>query len=680
MNINLKKTLLAAAISCCLPAAQANMSAIDADVSAGAPLTAANPGYIDEKINVNLAEKLGVDGNATVTITKAGASELLIHFSDVSLQPGAYLRVSSPDGQQTEIINHKALYDGSGTNFDSSIRGNTALVQLVYPDRFNRHANNDRAIVSHFSYPAASDDEIGSKNIIGNNQAVDSRCYEQSKPVLYNTSQASMRFAGATGWNLAGGPYAITNHHVIDHAPNSSFLLQYNYQNNGCNSNSVSHVVSMRTERQLQAGNNNVNNDYALYAVNANDYQEAGIRQIFGNLWLNSASSLPAGTPVYVAHQLWGGVQKINDRHDDGGPCTLIGSTGGHYVRYNCDTSAGSSGAPVIVQADNTIAGLHVGGTSTENVGISAPRLYDLIKATVPGPNTTYPLTVGQGKVSVTNLTVNPYIPAQPAHLTSWGDVKVSSHYEGRMQHFGSYSIFVAKLRATGGAVEQINVRMQVRTPCGLTDLNAAQPCSTAAGDRFLELSVLAEDNATLTSPAYSGFMALRVTNLQNELIRNLVVPFSYAHYDPFVSPFTPGTSVRSFNMTTQHLETPRMSHSNNFGFIAVNQGQGPLATTSVAGGGSTRVQVPLKNARGEVKLVNLDVLRKTSCAGAPGSGPMESIVGCGSTAQTANLDLRFWYGSNPGLPSGRYTGILPLKQKRDGFEQAIMINIDFTI
>jgi len=680
MNINLKKTLLAAAISCCLPAAQANMSAIDADVSAGAPLTAANPGYIDEKINVNLAEKLGVDGNATVTITKAGASELLIHFSDVSLQPGAYLRVSSPDGQQTEIINHKALYDGSGTNFDSSIRGNTALVQLVYPDRFNRHANNDRAIISHFSFPVAGGDDVNSKSIIGTNQAIDPMCYEQSKPALYRGSLAAMRFGGASGWNLAGGPYVMTNHHVVDHAPNSSFWAQYNYKNNACNSNSISHVLDIRTERLVQAGNNSHENDYALYAVNANDYQEAGIRQIFGNLWFNTANSLPVGTPVYVAQQIGGKAQKIADRHDDGGPCTLINGTGGNYVSYNCDTSSGSSGAAVIVQADNTLAGLHVGGGGSFNLGVSAPRLYNFIKAAVPGPTTDYPLTVGEGKISVASRSVNPYIPAESAHLTGWGDVKVSSHYEGRMQHFGSYSIFVAKLRATGGAVEQINVRMQVRTPCGLTDLNAAQPCSTAAGDRFLELSVLAEDNATLTSPAYSGFMALRVTNLQNELIRNLVVPFSYAHYDPFVSPFTPGTSVRSFNMTTQHLETPRMSHSNNFGFIAVNQGQGPLATTSVAGGGSTRVQVPLKNARGEVKLVNLDVLRKTSCAGAPGSGPMESIVGCGSTAQTANLDLRFWYGSNPGLPSGRYTGILPLKQKRDGFEQAIMINIDFTI
>lgn len=675
MNMNLKKTLLAAAISCCLPSVQANMSVVDADVSTGAPLTAANPDYIDEKINVNLAEKLGVDGNATVTITKAGASELLIHFSDVSLQPGAYLRVSSPDGQQTEIINHNALYDGSGTNFDSIIRGNTALVQLVYPDRFNRNASNDRAIISHFSYPAAGGDDVNSKSIIGTNQVIDPMCYEQSKPALYRGSLAAMRFGGASGWNLAGGPYVMTNHHVVDHAPNSSFWVQYNYKNNACNSNAISHVLNIRTERLVQAGNNNVNNDYALYAVNANDYQEAGIRQIFGNLWFNTASSLPVGTPVYVAQQIWGKAQKIADRHDDGNACTLVSGTGGQYVRYNCDTAGGSSGSPVIVQADNTVAGLHVGGATTSNLGVSAPQLYNVIKAAVPGPTADYPVTAGEGKISVTSRNVNPYIPAESAHLTGWGDVKLSSFYAGRLEHFGTYSKFAARLRATGVGVQEVNVRMQVRTPCGLTDLNAAQPCSISAGDRFLEMNILPEDNATLAASAYSGFLALRVTNLQDELIRNLVIPFSFNNYDPFVSPFTPGASVRTFNMTTQHLETPRMSHHSNFGFVAVNQGQGPLDITTSATSGSTRIQVPLKNARGEVKLVNLDVLRKTDCT----SGEMNTFAGCGNVA-TANLDLRFWYGNNPGLPSGRYTGILPLKQKRDGFEQAIMINIDFTI
>ncbi|WP_156324271.1 trypsin-like serine peptidase [Winslowiella iniecta] len=674
----IKKSLLALVIASALPAVHAADKSANTDVSSQVEKDV----LVTEKLDVNLAEQLGVDGSSSVTVTKAGASRLNIHFSEVSLQPGAYLRISSADGKQTEIINHAALYDGSGESFDSmTIQGDSALVQLIYPDRNSRQVHNDRVIISDFSYSLANNNE---RAIIGDNQMVDAICYENTKPGLYKGSLAMMRIyvheQGASygsGFNLVGNYMVMTSNQVAGGVGNKSHLLEYNFQSDSCNSDKRSDYLGIRTEKVIASGGGGAN-DYAVYQVDSLAWMEAGIQSIFGNLALNpAAEKLPVGTPVYIPqHPVWAGLKKIADRHDDGDACKIVSGGSDSVAHFNCDSSGSVSGAPVMAQVDNTVAAIH--SVAQGNSGPSAAYVYNQIKSTMPWTNNPSFAVVGEGKLSVANRSQTLSVPAEPVVMRSNADVKLAALYNNRLKHFGSYSLFEARLRATGGSIESVNVRMQLRTPCGLTDLNASQTCGTA-GTRQLEMNVLPQDNALLTSPAYSGWMTLRVTDRQNnQLVSNLVMPYNFTNYDPFTSPFTPGTQVTTVNMTGQHLETPRVTHKSNFGFVAVHPGQGPLATTTATSGESTTIQVPLKNAKGEVKLVNLSALRKFGCTS--GSGIMNSVAGCGSTPASAYLDLRFWYGNNPGLPAGRYTGMLPLIEKGDGVEQAMLVNIDINI
>lgn len=676
MKLIIKISALAVIVSCSLSAAQASKSFADINQGAGSSQAVATPGYIEEKVNIDLVKKLGLAGSARVTLTKAGAKELIVHFSEVNLQPGVFLRVFSPDEKQSEIINHAALYDGSGAGIDSlPVYGDTALVELIYPDSGNPPVNSDKAFISHFSYPEIGDDTITARAIIGSNQVRDVACYEHTHPAFYKSSLAVVNTNGSSGWNLAGGPYVMTNHHVAGDAGYKWHLLRYNHQNRGCNSGGAGNHLDLRTERVVTAGGAGAANDYALYAVNTVDYQEAGIRQIFGNLWFNpSQGRLPAGTPVYIPQHIWGGVKKMTDRHDDGHECKVEDSSW-TVLRYNCDTDGGSSGSPVIMQKDNTVVGLHMGTVGYSNLGTTGAHVYNMIKSIVPVPTEIYPQTVGEGKVSVNSRGQFPYIPSAPISLADQ-DVKLSSLYEKRLDNYGEYSIFKARLRATGGATAYLNVRMQVNTPCGVTDLNATRICDRS-GTRQLVMEVKPEDNASLTSSAYNGFITLRVTDLQDRLVSNLVIPYGYTNYDPFISPFAAGTPVTVFTMTGKTFESPQMTHYSNFGFVAVNAGQGPLVTSDVGGTGTTEIKVPLKNSQGDVKLVTLTAQRKTSCSS---GGPMMSVVGCGAGARPASLILKLLPEHNPGLAAGRYTGILPLKQKRDGFEKAILVNIDITL
>ncbi|WP_193787947.1 hypothetical protein, partial [Winslowiella iniecta] len=286
----IKKSLLALVIASALPAVHAADKSANTDVSSQVEKDV----LVTEKLDVNLAEQLGVDGSSSVTVTKAGASRLNIHFSEVSLQPGAYLRISSADGKQTEIINHAALYDGSGESFDSmTIQGDSALVQLIYPDRNSRQVHNDRVIISDFSYSLANNNE---RAIIGDNQMVDAICYENTKPGLYKGSLAMMRIyvheQGASygsGFNLVGNYMVMTSNQVAGGVGNKSHLLEYNFQSDSCNSDKRSDYLGIRTEKVIASGGGGAN-DYAVYQVDSLAWMEAGIQSIFGNLALNPAA------------------------------------------------------------------------------------------------------------------------------------------------------------------------------------------------------------------------------------------------------------------------------------------------------------------------------------------------------------------------------------------------------
>lgn len=112
-----------------------------------------------------------------------------------------------------------------------------------------------------------------------------------------------------------------------------------------------------------------------------------------------------------------------------------------------------------------------------------------------------------------------------------------------------------------------------------------------------------------------------------------------------------------------------------NFGFVAVNTGQGPL-TTMTGGTGYSEVKVPVKNEQGNVSVINLRANRKTSCS--PSLRPMNSITGCGA-AKPAALVLSYQSDDNPQLAAGHYQGIFPVLAQRDDLQQPILIHIDIT-
>ncbi|ARU95851.1 trypsin-like serine peptidase [Tatumella citrea] len=626
---------------------------------------------IDKTVNINLINQSPKRNIKTWHLQINDASRISLVLNKVQLPPGSWLEVSDENGEQRTIYNNKIFYDGTQPQLITTpVNGTHLVIRLTLPKTSSATGN---VIIDHYSYVPVDK----TRKIIGTNQMKLSGCYKTINPTFYAKSLAVfVANGGGTGWNVAGGPYAITNHHVAGDARPASLAMKYNYQYPGCQSTDpMEDTLTIRSESIPVAGTGG-SDDWAVMKADPLAYQEAGIRQIFGTLVINSDSEKNSliGTPLYVPQHPWASQKRITSLDDNNAPCAIISGGDSKSVHHDCDTDGGSSGSPLLSQLDNRVVGLHRAGGNGYNAAVLGPYVYQQIKQLIPDANQAAAATEGEGKLMVREINQAPYLPTDPFDLQVNGPVKITALYAGRLQDQDDYTLFSAQVRTTDGNIVPAKIRLQEITPCGTGNLSTAEQCTTS-GARSLKTEILASDNPDLTIS--TGWMTLQISDsTTNQRLHNLVMPLSFSSYDPFTSPFADDSGVKNYILTEKSvLTTDKITMASNFGFVAVNDGQGPLTTMS-GGTGYSKVKVPVKDEQGNVSVIHLRANRKTSCS--PALRPMNSTTGCGDVKPAA-LVMSYLPEDNPQLAAGHYQGIFPVEAQRDDLQQPVLIHIDIT-
>lgn len=623
--------------------------------------------YTIKKINVDVLTAPLSGNSRSWRIEVPEVKELAATLDNVVLPTGSWLEVSDAAGKQQSIYNDKAFYDGSKPQIITSpIDGGVMIIKLFTT---GNRSSSGHLVINQYRYIKGS-----TRAVIGDNQMKQAACYQDINPLFYSKSHAVVKANNGSGWNVAGGPYVITNHHVAGDAGSKSHSLTYNYESPGCSRTDATNTLQIRTERVVIAGSGDTD-DWAVYKVDPLAYEEAGIKQIFGTLAINAdtpKNELIKNLPLYIAQHPWGDYKRISSLDDDGGACKTISGNASETLAYTCDTAGGSSGSPVLLQSDSRVVALHYAGTSSKNIGVIGPYLYNKVKTLLPDANQASAATLGEGKVLVKNLDFYPDMPVPPQDIEATGAISLLSLYEGRLTDDETSTLFKAKVRVAGGGIVDANIRFSITTPCGEKNFSDANQCSQA-GKRYLNSWLLRTDNPGVGS--FTGWVAIRINDDKDQRLHNLILPVSYSSYDPFSSPFAEDSKVTEYTLTEKStLTTSQVTYKSNLGFVAVYAGQGPLETVT-GGTGYTTLKVQVKNAAGQVYIMTLRGNRKTTCS--PALRPINSITGCGNVKPAA-LVLSYNKEDNMTLPVDTYSGILPIMAKRDSYDIApILIHIE---
>lgn len=623
-----------------------------------------------KKININLLNQTTSGNIKSWSLNIPDAREISLTLNNVLLPSGTRLEVSDGSGGQKTIYNDKMFYDGTKPQLTTSpIPGTNIVISLTTKREIAAEGN---IIIDSYQYIPVKK----SRAIIGTNQMKFAGCYKKTSPEFYANSHAIMVVnGGGTGWNLTGGPYVITNQHVAGNARPVSVSLKYNYQYPDCSPGDLpEESLTIHSEAVTIAGTG-TNDDWAVLKADDLAYQEAGIRQIFGTLVINSDTDKEGllNIPVYVPQHPWASLKRIASTGDDGEACTTLAGGNAYRLYHSCDTAGGSSGSPLISQQDNRVIGLHRAAGNGKNVSIPGPYIYQKIKTLLPDANNLQAVTRGEGKVMVRSISQYPMMPSAPIDLQAEVPVKITALYNHRLTDKSNYTVFNARVRGTDGVIQPAIIRIREQTPCGTGNLTEQEKCTTA-GKRYLMLTIDASDNPALNS--FTGWVTLQITDTDGQRLHNLIMPIEFQNYDPFTSPFGNDSTVKKYTLTAREtLTTDEISLSSNFGFVAVNPGQGPQELIS-GGTGYSKVAVQVKDENGGTAVINLRANRKTSCS--PSLRPMNSTTGCGATKPAA-LVMSFHHDDNKQLASGSYQGIFPAVAQRGNEQQPVLVQINIT-
>ncbi|MDR6352589.1 carbohydrate-binding protein [Pantoea sp. SORGH_AS_0659] len=614
-------------------------------------------------VPVELFELLGADNVANYTVENPHPERpLAISFSRVHLPEGAYLQLISAnaEGEQSHYYNQPVFYQNDGGQFVTDhVHGTTAVIRLVVPAGFT--SGEYRAEIDGFSQPSVT----SQRAIIGGNQLVRAECLKESEPEIYAHSLATNQIKNGSGWNLTGGPYVVTNHHIAGGVGPASYPVKYNFLSPGCSGSATpTDVLLLRTSRVIASGGGGAENDWSVLQMDELAYDEAAIPELFGTLSFDTTFTPTqlVNHSAYISGHPQLRPREISYLNDDGKKCRVLRTVSeGKSVRHNCDTEGGNSGSPLISQITHGVIAEHSAGATTENHAAGASQIYNKIESLIPQANNLAASVTGVGNVVVREASLGPWLPAVVTVPAKKGSL-LSAIKTGRLKHENGYDLFQANVRDTSGKIQTLKTR--------LTPQNNADDSQSS-----WKIEVRPEDNPNISSSLFTGWMALAAGNADAQTASlNMVVPFSWSNYDPFTSPFQSGANVKNYTLRENApVITEFFQHNSNIGFVAIHSGQGPMSLITNSTG-YTPLQVQVKDEKNRIRILKLRGTRKTVCQ--PNLRQMNDYTGCG-TPKPASLEVTYHAEDNSTLAGGHYTGILPVKATRDAYNQPILINID---
>ncbi|WP_225987030.1 trypsin-like serine peptidase [Streptomyces spectabilis] len=336
--------------------------------------------------------RLGSPGSpARQEIRHPGAAYVKVHFARVALAPGDRLTVSDPAGREVHTY-HGDPTRGAAAPGDAgftrhgrggfaamSVDGDTAVVTLHTRGKRGSHIRIDRYWRGYTPAEFAAENP-STRSVCGADGRRDAVCYKTSHPAHYAASRgvARMLLNGGgycTAWRVGRGNHMMTNNHCIKtQAELDKVELQFDYDCATCGGNDprpgtkVGANALLRTSASL---------DFTLFSVD--DFDR--ITQ-FGTLFLETRAPI-ADEQAYIAGHGDTRPKRISiyEERDGGAYCGVrTPQLGPEDVGYNCDTSGGSSGSPVLAGSSHKVIALHWGGSCPTNVGTRMEKIYPQIQ------------------------------------------------------------------------------------------------------------------------------------------------------------------------------------------------------------------------------------------------------------------------------------------------------------
>ncbi|GGK07624.1 hypothetical protein GCM10010123_42000 [Pilimelia anulata] len=331
---------------------------------------------------------LGYRSAAPLVLRYPGSTYVKVHFNALDLAPGDRVTVADPTGREVHTYHGDPTAGGAAAGDSSytihrtrgfaamSIDGDTAVVTLhragsarqsaVTLDRAGLGVRVDRVwrgfdAVEYRAHNRAVCGQDARKNVV---------CYKEKFPTEYARGQAvaraQMKGSGyCTAWRVGNTNRMLTNNHCIgDAATAKATEFQFAYQCDTCTGTTpgaatkVSGVEMFKTNKTL---------DYTLVSVN--DFEKI---KSFGTLYLDPRKPTDGETIYIPGH----GDAKPNrlsifEEPDEAKRCSVY-RTQGTRTAYNCDTSGGNSGSPVLAQSTHKVIVLHNTGSCPNNNGGNA--------------------------------------------------------------------------------------------------------------------------------------------------------------------------------------------------------------------------------------------------------------------------------------------------------------------
>ncbi|SFD47209.1 pre-peptidase C-terminal domain-containing protein [Pseudoalteromonas denitrificans] len=364
-----------------------------------------------------------------IKITKAGSSFIKVHFDYFNLPAGAYITVSSKDGQESYQYNgidhsNATFNNESGENGQTqfsamSVFGDTAIIKLVIPAGIvweSKHGINiDSYNAGHPDNEVFNNntEDLTPESTCGINERKDVACWESSHPVEFDRTRpvARLLMAGSglcTGWRVGNDNRMFTNNHCLStQGKLEDTEVWFNYQRTSCGGSSNATTIKVTGKDLLKT---NYDLDYSLFTVNNFNTIDG-----FGNFGLDVRTPT-LGEFIYIAQHGAGNPKELSIESDKNasGRCEIdLASVAGRAADtdtgYFCDTTGGSSGSPVLAASSNKVIALHHFG-GCENQGVKIEKIWPEVSSffnETPPPGDTGPgnkAPVAQFTASCDNL------------------------------------------------------------------------------------------------------------------------------------------------------------------------------------------------------------------------------------------------------------------------------------
>jgi V8-like Glu-specific endopeptidase len=331
------------------------------------------------------------------TLHHAGAAYIKVHFTALRLAPGDHVTVADPSGREIHTYSGDPVRGTAGPGDASytihrtrgfaamSVDGDTAVVTLhraaasrtpaAVLDRLGYGARIDR-FWRGFDAAEIAAQTVGTMAVCGTDARRDVVCYRTSHPTEFARSNAVARLLRngrgfCTGWRVGRTNRALTNNHCVSTAAAiQSMEVQFEFQCATCGGNNplpgvkVSGAQMLRTSSAL---------DYTLFSVNS----FATIER-FGTLFLDVRVAR-TGERIYIPGHGDAAPKRLSifDSAQNGPFCTVANPNRGVNIAYNCDTSGGNSGSPVLAASSHRVIALHhLGSCPNNNQGVKIDLVY----------------------------------------------------------------------------------------------------------------------------------------------------------------------------------------------------------------------------------------------------------------------------------------------------------------